>query len=240
MLGLTQQQIDELCYWAELADREVRSDLVGGFIKDENDYTSNFTGALRRNVNSYSRCGLRATSYLLPAQQERSLGCDATIIIAANGYTKVAYFEAKWPRFSSPGYRWDYPQTASGLSHFSDQLDRQAKSFPQFAIFEMFYCEFPYTKQPKNFPNYGSACTWHDEAYRFKNNRTNPDAVWVQSELSTMLNNGCRDIATTMRAICECKVGEPIHIGDPLATAREFSMSGEVLVLNFRGDVTET
>jgi hypothetical protein len=54
MSWMPKTQIDELCKFAYLADKEARSDLFRGFIRDENDYTSNFTGALRRIINSNS------------------------------------------------------------------------------------------------------------------------------------------------------------------------------------------
>jgi hypothetical protein len=123
----SEAQTRELVTFAYFADKEARSDLICNLIRDEDDYTSNLTGALRRNINSHSTSGLRATSHMLSTSQERRSGCDATVILTANGFTKVALFEAKLPRLTSGTSVWDYPQTASGLSHFSDQLDRQAK-----------------------------------------------------------------------------------------------------------------
>ncbi|MBT43626.1 MAG: hypothetical protein CMF12_14035 [Idiomarina sp.] len=57
MFKLNPVQILELCHFTMISDREIRSDLSIGMISDENDYTSNFTGTLRRNINSYSRTG---------------------------------------------------------------------------------------------------------------------------------------------------------------------------------------
>lgn len=52
MRSLEDPQLKELAHWAVLSDREgVRSDLAICAIKDENDYTSNFASALRRNIN---------------------------------------------------------------------------------------------------------------------------------------------------------------------------------------------
>lgn len=151
-------QLKELAHLASLSDREVRSDLAIGAIKDENDYTSNFTSALRRNINSYSQSGLSATSFLLPHGDEREVGADAAIVLSRGNESKVAVFEAKWPRFANPGYAWDYAQTATGLSHFSDQLERQKRWQKTFAIFEMFYSEHPFGTQPSFLDPSGSAC----------------------------------------------------------------------------------
>ena len=70
------------------------------------------------------------------------MGCDAAIIICSNGQSKIAVFEAKWPRLATKNYQWDYYQTSKGLSHFSDQLERQKRYNGTLAVFEMFYCEF--------------------------------------------------------------------------------------------------
>jgi hypothetical protein len=43
--------ITDSVYWA---DRMVRSDLVMGLIANENDYTSNLTCTIRRQINSKS------------------------------------------------------------------------------------------------------------------------------------------------------------------------------------------
>lgn len=48
----------ELCWFAYTADKEARSDLVRDYLRNEDDYTFNFTGALRRITNSNSKMGL--------------------------------------------------------------------------------------------------------------------------------------------------------------------------------------
>lgn len=111
-------QIGELAHFAAIADREARTDLAKGYIRGENDYTSNFTGALRRIINANSTTGLTAESYLLSPSEEREMGVDGAIILSNDSNSKVAVFEAKFPRFKQVGYRWDKEQTASGLCHF--------------------------------------------------------------------------------------------------------------------------
>jgi hypothetical protein len=81
MKFLSAGQLDELKRFATLSDMEIRGDLARGYIKDENDYTSNFVSALRRNINAYGRSGLSATSFLLTHGQEREWGADAAIIL---------------------------------------------------------------------------------------------------------------------------------------------------------------
>lgn len=111
MFNPRSDQIVELAGLANLSDREARTDLAGGYIRDEDDYTSNLVGALRRNISAHSVTGLTATSFMISTEEERSIGCDAAIVVTSNGYSKIALFEAKYPRFAKPGhYRWDKGQ----------------------------------------------------------------------------------------------------------------------------------
>ncbi|QDE30942.1 hypothetical protein [Shewanella polaris] len=241
MFSLPSSQISELCRFAYISDKETRSDLSGGYISSENDYTSNFTGALRRIINANSQTGLVATSYLLQPPEERLMGCDATIIITCNGYYKIATFEAKYPRLSQTYYSWDYEQTSSGISHFSDQLERQKSFAGQHAIFEMFYCEIPFGKQPSYMQKETSSCVWHENAVMFDNSRTSPQKVWERSDLENLLKKGNESIATIMKAICECSKGKPNQSFGSIPTiAKEFSLFGNVLHIASNEQKTDT
>ena len=231
MSFLSRKQLDELIRFAFYADTEARSDLIHGFIKDENDYTSHFTSALRRNINSYSQSGLSATSFLLPHIEERELGGDATIIISRGNESKVAILEAKLPRFTSVNYQWDYNQTASGVSHFSDQLERQTRWSGTFAIFEMFYCEYPFGKQPAFLDDRGSSCVWHEDAQNFRASRSNPDHVWSQGELQTLLQQNGTNIPSVMYQFGECAKGKVIRMAQPEAIGREFRLPPRILAI---------
>lgn len=232
---LPRDQLLELVHLATLSDKETRSDLAGGFIKDENDYTSNFTGSLRRNINTYSQTGLSAISFLLTHGEERECGADAAIILSRGSQSKVAIFEAKWPRFKSPGYAWDYAQTASGLSHYSDQLARQRKWPHMFAVFEMFYNEYAFGTQPPFLDQEGSSCVWYEDADSFKAGRTNPDAVWSQDDLKTLLKAKQTTIGGVMAAFGLCTKGQPIHMAEPEAVGREFRLPRQVLAIKATG-----
>jgi hypothetical protein len=233
---LSPNQLHELAVFASFADKEARSDLAGGYIKDENDYTSNFTGALRRIINSNSQSGLVATSHLLSHSEERQTGADAAVILSKGKQSKVAVFEGKWPRFAKVPYRWDRHQTASGLSHFSDQLDRQRRWSGIFAIFEMFYCEFPFGKQPPFLDDDGSSCIWYDDAEAFRSSRNQPNALWSQQELSSLLQLKRVTIRDVLMEFGECKKGTPIGLTDPHAIGREFSLPQQVLAVAARGE----
>lgn len=230
MFSMTKSQITEMSYFAYTADKEARSDLAGGFIRDEDDYTSNFTGALRRIINSNSRFGLTATSFLLGTAIERALGCDGTIIIQSNGEVKIIMFEAKLPRISDPRHRWDYAQTSTGLSHFSDQLARQNKFRSNFVIFEMFYCDILFLKQPAYMKDEVSSCVWLSDATAFDATRSATCPPWTHGELVAMLKAGNHDIGTILKSVCKCEVGTPIPMpDDPMLVAGEFGLSGHIL-----------
>ena len=232
MSFLPSDQLSELMSFARLADREARSDLARKFIRDENDYTSNFTGALRRIINSNSRTGLSATSFLLQPADEREIGADAAIILSRGSESKVAVFEAKWPRFSQAGYRWDYEQTSSGLSHFSDQLERQKLWKAQCAVFEMFYCEFPFGKQLPFLDGSGSSCVWHDDADKFRAGRSRPDDVWTQRELEKLISLSPITIAEVMREFGVCNRGKPLQMIDPEAIFNELRLPPHLLAIS--------
>lgn len=230
MLAMPKNQIDEICNFANIADKEARSDLVGGYIAGENDYTSNFTGALRRIINSNSHTGLSASSYVLSPPEERLSGCDATIVITSNNHFKIATFEAKYPRISQAYYSWDYAQTSTGLSHFSDQIERQKRFAGLHAIFEMFYCEMPYGTQPPYMQNEVSSCVWHDDAVIFENGRSSSKQVWSSSDLVALLTAGNHPIDHILREVCNCSRGKPQRcFGDVPTIAKEFSIYGQIL-----------
>jgi hypothetical protein len=231
MSFLENRQILELAHFAALADREVRTDLAIAVIKDENDYTSNFTGAFRRNINSYSQTGLSATSFLLQHAEERQLGADAAIILSRGSESKIAVFEAKWPRFSKQGYDWDYEQTASGLSHFSDQLERQKRWQDSVAVFEMFYCEYPLGVQPSFLDPNGSSCLWHKDTDAFRMQRQEPDETWSQAELERLLTSKRLSIVDVMTEFGLCNQGRPILMDEPRAIGREFRLPNQVLAI---------
>jgi len=223
-------QIEELCNFALIADKEARSDLSGGYIVSENDYTSNFTGALRRIINTNSTTGLSASSHLLSPVDERLSGCDATIFITSNDHFKIATFEAKYPRISNLNYTWDYAQTSTGLSHFSDQLERQKRFAGLHAIFEMFYCEFPFGAQPSYMQKEVSSCVWHEDAVQFDAARAKPKQVWSSNDLMNLLNGGNHQIDHILREVCSCSRGKAKKLfGDLPTIAREFSIYGSIL-----------
>lgn len=230
-------QSEEVVRFAYFADKEARSDLINGFIRDENDYTSNFTGALRRNINSHSATGLRATSHMLPTTEERRYGCDATIVLSAGGSTKVALFEAKWPRLAVGHASWDYAQTASGLSHFSDQLDRQSRVRAEFVVFEMFYNDFPFGAQPHYMHAELSSCVLREHASIFDASRSTSKSPWTSTDLTKLLStHPVLTVLDILMAMCRCAAGRPIRsLVDRIAFASEFALEGEILVIEALG-----
>lgn len=230
----TEAQINEIVAFAFTADKEARSDLARDYIANENDYTSNFTGALRRIVNSNSATGLSATSFVLKGGDEQRAGCDAAIVLRSGDEAKVSLFEAKWPRIMTGHYRWDSEQTSKGLSHFTDQLDRQSQLHKSFAVFEMFYCEAEFGKQPQFMQPNGSTCVWHEEAMAFNSGRTDREAVWGDSDIKGLLTGHKKGIGEIFDAICRCHKGKPIGMRgfqDLKAMSLEYSLPNLVLTI---------
>ena len=160
------------------------------------------------------------------------MGADAAIVLSRGSESKVAVFEAKWPRFMTPGYQWDYAQTASGLSHFSDQLERQTHWRGQIAIFEMFYSEHVFGTQPSFLDPDGSSCVWHDDTDTFRKHRPKPEGIWSQAELQKLLTTKRKTISQVMNEFGLCNQGKPIRMVDPAEIGREFRLPPRLLAIN--------
>jgi hypothetical protein len=212
MAFLPIDQTLELCQFALKSDMGARGDLAGGYLRDENDYTSNFTGALRREINSSSRTGLQASSYLLSTSVERRTGCDAIIAIQSGHEVKILLLEAKFPRLQTPSYQWDSTQRNSKISHFSDQLVRQSSYAKLWAIFEMFYCEWPIFQQPQYMDNLGSSCVWHTTASSFDSVRTSRPGIWSQTDVIGLLSKEHLSIGEILLDVCLCNMGQRIQM----------------------------
>lgn len=221
--------VDELKNCAEWADRLVRADLMRGFVVNENDYTSNFTSALRREINSRGIPGISAHTQVLSPPVERKTGTDGCIVIRNSTHFKVGLFEAKWPRLSTHTNCWDSLQKKTAISHFDSQIARQ-HALSDFAIWEMFYSEEPYGPNPL-FPDFGSACVWHADAFNVSSTRTQ-SSPWTDNELTTLLSASKLSIGKILEAICSCTHGIPIA-GDRIQEQlRELGIKGNVLVIN--------
>lgn len=208
---MTPMQIAEFSTFANLADNRTRRDLAKRRITSENDYTSQFLGRLSDMIEDNSATGLTGASFKLPGSAETKLGCDAAIVLHSGGESKVAIFEAKYPRLKTRLPAWDYPQTTgTSASHFSSQLARQAAAPGWLAKFEMFFCEYESTRQPTHFENEGSTCVRHGNAVAFMNSRAVPSQVWTNTDLQAMFT--AQPTFTTgelMLQFAACRDGQP-------------------------------
>jgi hypothetical protein len=225
----TSSVIDQVVGCAEWADRLVRADLINGFIVTENDYTSNFTSGLRREINSRAIPGLVAHTQVLTPAVERRTGTDACIIFRNRDTFKVGLFEAKWPRLSTHTNCWDSLQKSTSKSHFDSQLDRQ-RTLSGSAIWEMFYSEEPYGANPF-FPEYGSSCVWHADAFAISSARSQA-APWTDAELTALLAAKKHAIGDVVRSICECSEGLAQPVDMMQSHLRELGIKGKVLVIS--------
>ncbi|MFC7518470.1 hypothetical protein ACFQUU_26005 [Herbaspirillum sp. GCM10030257] len=228
---ITSQVVD--C--AEWADRLIRSELIAGIIANENDYTSNFVGALRREINSRNVPDLHAMSFVLKAGAERRVGSDAAIILANTREFKICLFEAKWPRLSTHVNSWDSVQQSSNQSHFHDQLIRQSRVAGTFAIWEMFYTEHPFNSNVAQFPHFGSACVWHSDAYKASHARKNIQLPWTDAELKQLLQNHRIAVGNVMQEVCECRSGKPYPGNDFIRPFIDYGVPEEALLIQYDG-----
>lgn len=222
------EHVAQSAYWA---DRSIRAELSDGLIATENDYTSNFTSALRRQINARAIPSLHATSYVLRPTLERALGGDACIVLSNASQFKLCVFEAKWPRLSTHENYWDSLQRSSGHSHFDEQLTRQAARAHSMATWEMFYCEFPFGRQPAFIPSHVSACVWHDDAMALSSKRPSRKHPWSDLELSSMLAAHGRQIDEIIKEVCACRKGTLFHGQNYLTAFDNFGIPPEILVI---------
>jgi hypothetical protein len=202
--------IDVITDCVAWADKLTRADLSSGVIVTENDYTSNFTAALRREVTARSIPGLKARIQVLSPSVERGNGVDGCIILSNSREFKVGMFEAKWPRLSSKINSWDSLQRSTGRSHFDDQIARQKFAAEHgVAVWEMFYSEHSFGEQPSFMQSEGSSCVWHKFASEASLMRAGANRPWTDGELEALLRSNSTDTASIIREICECKQGTP-------------------------------
>ncbi|MFC1876498.1 hypothetical protein ACFL2E_04400 [Thermodesulfobacteriota bacterium] len=222
-------QVKDCGFWS---DRLIRSELISGVIVTENDYTSNFTAAFRREINSRCIPGLRAHSQVLAPNVERQIGADGCIVLMNNRECKIGVFEAKWPRLSKKINSWDSLQKSSKVSHFDSQIKRQSNYINQYAIWEMFYLEEPFYSRLNEFPPFGSSCVWHDDAAQVSNSRSQTN-IWTDSELLHLLSSAKVKIEDVLQAICECSQGSAIPIQKLKGSIAELGFPDEILIIEF-------
>lgn len=220
------------------ADRLIRTDLIDKYVISENDYTSQFTSAFRREVNALAHPGLTARIQLLAGGAERALGADACVIFDNGQEIKVGIFEAKWPRLSTHVNCWDSKQIATGRSHFDSQLARQNPLHPNIAVWEMFYCEYPFEHQPSFMPDFGSACVWHEDAFKVSLSRSRSVHPWSDIELKAMLETSCVTIADIITEICLCNRGVPVRKGSESKLFGDLGLPHSALVISYDQETT--
>jgi len=227
--------VDHIAQSAYWADRSIRSELARGIIAGEIDYSSNLTAAFRRQINARAILGLHATSYLLKPSAERAVGADGCIVLSDTKEFKICLFEAKWPQLRTKRDCWDSLQRSSGVSHFHEQLSRQSAISNLFAVWEMFYCEFPFDEQPPFMPSHVSSCVWHEHAYAASQARPNRKTPWTDVELSALLDKHGSRIDELIRKVCACEAGVAIRGNDYLRVFEEYQVPRELLVIEYAG-----
>ncbi|HHM4860544.1 TPA: hypothetical protein ACRNCN_002795 [Pseudomonas aeruginosa] len=228
------QILGECAHWA---DRLARTDLIDGYIIDENDYTSNFLANFRREVNSRNISGLKAVAYRLPPRLERRMGADGCIVIDNGTSYKIGIFEAKWPGAQVERSPWDYVQKSAGVSHFDTQVRRQARHSGDFAIWGMFYCESEFLQQPGGYPDFGSACVEHKVLSNYVSVR-NSKTPWSDSELERILSHS-NSIKDVIEDICKCNLGRQLKIRPYEKAFDDSKLPLEILLISAQADVAD-
>lgn len=203
-------------------DMFTRKELHSNNISNERDYVSNLTSNLR---HIYRKWGIPNYVYskVLPDNTERRLGCDGLIMVKIDSILKIALFEAKWPRLLlDPKYQWDKIDK-NGISHFSNQLNKQSIWSKYFYIFELFIMEHDFTLQPLNFDDWGSTCISHKKAYLFDRMYRKSNIKWKNVDLLNLMNmnnttfiNNKNNLFFMLSNLISCRRGKKYTVnGDP-------------------------
>ncbi|MBE9078406.1 hypothetical protein IQ241_14060 [Romeria aff. gracilis LEGE 07310] len=201
------------------ADQDTRNELYNGVIAGEDDYVSALANEIRRTWKAFNlRCYLH--SQKLNRLQESTFGCDALILFKEAAKAKLCLFEAKYPRICSQSYyQWDSMQTSSQISHFSDQLRRQARWIHLAAIWELFVLECKPGVRHSHFDIWGSTCIWHNPVLKYDHFCRTSDK-WNNDQLIDLLRRVKKPPFSTRQAnlfdvltsVLSCKAGFPIPI----------------------------
>lgn len=210
--------VASICY---SVDHSVRDQLYKGHVVDERDYVSNLTSGIRNYWES-NHVPAYVHSQNLPRQQENIFGCDALILVKINDRFKLCLFEAKYPRFpSDQNYQWDYFQGSTNVSHFSDQITRQARWRHIAAIWELFVLESAPGKKFRGFDMWGSTCIWHEDALRYDHADKQPNELWnnvhlenLKAAVNKRFPNGRQmNLFEMLMSVLSCKAGTPVSCG---------------------------
>lgn len=212
-----------------LLDTNVRNDLHNNRIADERDYVSRmvthfnypfgiFNQYLFNHIKFKSKWFIKVNS----GHHERKFGCDSMLVFKVKNKIKVGLFEAKWPRLIiNPSYQWDYTQKSSKSSHFTNQIERQAKWTNQAAIWEMFFYEEKVGVFNSPFDKKASTCIRHKFAKTFVNTTPSLQTIWNNSDLINLIKseqtaafNGTNEtnLKTIIFDILTCSFGKSISV----------------------------
>jgi len=112
----------------------------------------------------------------------------------------------------------------SGISHFSDQLQRQSKWIKQAAIWEFFILGEKPGKEPPHFDSWASTCIWHKDTYQFDKAYRDSKLLWKDSELEELVRSSPgkqKNLMSMLQTACQHKKGNylPISNGRVMLTS---------------------
>lgn len=198
---------DYIAFMISAIDVKCREELRNRLIVEESDYVSTLCTRIRdwANINS-----INCVAKTLEDSLERKFGTDSIIIFRIKDEVKIGMFEAKYPRTTQRNYPWDYLD--AGLSHFSDQIERQLKIDTRIAVWEMFFNEADNGYQSPPYEVYGSSCAWHKDSYAFVKGNGLLTRIWKTDDLKNLLMAHSRSIYDIIYDIISCKAGKKIKI----------------------------
>jgi hypothetical protein len=100
----------------------------------------------------------------------------------------------------------------------------------------MFYCDYPFQKQPKWMNDNTSSCVWHSEAYSKVQGRTN-STKWTDRELKELLTDAAVKYLTQIdymiREVCLCNQGKIFTGSDYFNIFSDYEFPSDILLIEF-------
>jgi hypothetical protein len=205
------QQADIISYTIHRLDVQCRTELVAGTIISERDYVSALTTRVRDSLNGPGWPGnLWCHAQTLPSSDEQQFGVDAMIVFRSGLFVKVGVFEAKRPQVRERDAAWD--RINNGISHFSEQIQKQRQIQESAAVWELFMVDCDTGDQSPPFDTFGSSCVWHRSADEFMRKENLISSRWTTDKLRTMVQHSNGNLYYTIFEILSCSAGRRFPI----------------------------
>ena len=201
---------DQIAVYCAYLDMKCRLRLSQKNFIDEPSYVAVLTNLIQ---DKFKQENIKCRSQVLEKRHERKVGTDGMVVFQLDDKVKIGLFEAKRPRILTNSNEWDSIHKTRGVSHFSEQIEKQKIWQDQLAIWEMFFNELPPGTMNQPYDTFGSSCVWHENAHSFIHKEKLIFQSWTMDKLTELLRLSGISFYSVIFDILSCRVGK-IHTID--------------------------